>query len=187
MRLFIAVKIPDAVLSQVAELIDKGSGIKGIRWTPKDSLHITLKFLGEVEEEKTGVIASVLKEVADSKASFSLALRSGGVFPHRRHPRVFWAGTEGDIEKLKAMAGQIEDRLVPHGFPAENRAFKAHLTVGRIKHNYQDGMTAADQFCTLFSTLKSSSFDVKDIHLIRSHLQPQGACYEALTTFPFRT
>jgi len=111
---------------------------------------------------------------------YSMLLKSGGVFPDQRRPRVFWTGIFGDGGKTERLAKEVGRILVPLGFEKEARPFKGHLTLGRSR---QPTVGLARQFCTLVSTFQSPMFEVKDIHLVQSHLQSQGARYETLESF----
>jgi RNA 2',3'-cyclic 3'-phosphodiesterase len=185
MRLFSSIFLSKPVLDQVLQQESGLMEIPGLRWIPKDTLHVTLKFLGEVPEHKVSGIKMAIQNVSSRHNAFEIYCQKGGVFPSRKSPRVFWTAVDGEVDKLRALANDAETEMDGLGFPPENRRFSPHVTLARAT---ADGpfVTASDQFCTLFSTFKSSMFKVSDIHLVQSHLHPSGVRYEVLQSFPLR-
>ncbi len=211
-RLFIAVFLPENIRSHLGARLKKGRSIPRLRWVPPESLHVTLKFLGEVEAGGVPRLSPLLAAVAARHGAMILHLESGGVFPSPKNPRVCWTGIKGDSLKLVHLAKDLESSLEPEGFPKEDRDFKPHLTVaknaggkmsrlgvgsgGREEYTThlpteldpQPGhpRSPADQFCTLLSHYKSPVFEARDIHLVQSFLSPQGSRYEVRESFPLR-
>lgn len=186
MRLFLAIDLPDSIRQSLLQLISTGRNLPGIRWLPSEGLHMTLKFLGEVQPETLPQIREKLAPVVSVGTSMIFSLSSGGVFPGEKKPRVFWAGVRGEIDSLGALVKQMDTVLSELGFVAEERAFHPHVTIGRSKKGIstREGMKAAQQFCTLFSPYRSEEFVVKDIHLYQSHLHSAGVRYEIIHSFP---
>jgi 2'-5' RNA ligase len=144
-------------------------------------MHITLKFLGEISEKKKEDVARLLQQVTKNHQSFPLNFRGTGTFPHgSRNPRVLWIGIDksGPLEALQA---ETEAKLKDLGFPVENRTFRPHLTLGRVKKRFH--------LEPLLSKLKRyqdeffGEMTVQKITFFRSTLKPSGAEYTRLAEF----
>ena len=126
-RLFVAIDFPEAVNRRLAAMC---SGVRGARWLPVEQFHLTLRFIGEVDNGAFADIADGLSDVAC--APFFLTLRGVGHFPTRGPPRVLWAGVDA-VGELMRLQGQIESRLRRLGLDAEGRKFAPHVTLARLK------------------------------------------------------
>ena len=179
MRTFIAIELEEKIkelLSKIqAELKKSGEDIK---WVNPRDIHLTLKFLGEVEEQKIPKIIQLLKEAACATKPFTIELNTLGGFPTLRSPRVIWAGIEKGKGELTRLAHTIEDAIVSLKSPKENRAFSTHFTLGRIKHikDTQGFQKEVEQI--QFPLLAQ---EVTSVTLFKSTLTPKGPIYEKLT------
>ena len=128
-RTFIAIEIPEKIRHQIAELLAglKEQGGK-ITWVKPENMHLTLKFLGDTEENSIDTIAGRLAEIVSTFAQFEICIKGVGAFPNLRKPRVFWVGTTDEKDTLKSLANQINQQLSVLGFEQEKRPFSAHLT-----------------------------------------------------------
>jgi 2'-5' RNA ligase len=175
MRTFIAIEIPSEIKSALAalqtELRRAGADVS---WTKPESIHLTLKFLGEVDEGRISEIEQACIDLAAKFQPFTLSLHGAGVFPNSRQPRVLWAGLSGEIEKVVEAQRQLDERLALIGFEREQKAFRPHLTIGRVKSNRKSRelIAAADLY-----ELPALSFDVGEIVVMKSELHPAGARY----------
>jgi len=133
-RSFIAVKIPpesaEGIAAAQARLRAAGRDVK---WVEPESLHITLKFLGGVERERLAEVWRATAEALDGTAAFTMRFRGIGAFPNRSRARVIWAGIVEGAEELTEMAARVEAACETHGFERERRAFRAHVTLGRVR------------------------------------------------------
>jgi len=182
-RAFIAVDIPEDVRAAIGEaqarLIRAATGVK-VSWTNTGNLHLTLQFLGYVEETVVEKIKGALETVARRHEPFELPVRGAGVFPNENRPRVLWIGCEDDTGRLKALAGAVQSAMQPLGFEPEHREFSAHLTLGRVKVPKPDAaLTRAldsikDTACGLMR--------VDAVHLFESQLHPDGSIYTKLSS-----
>ena len=182
-RSFIAIELPEETrktLSAVQEEL-KRSGA-GVRWVRPSSIHLTLKFLGNINPAQVENIASVMVQVVQDEPPIGLLLGGLGAFPSQRKPRVIWVGLKGEVQRLGQIQARLENGLEPLGFTREKRPFRPHLTIGRIKdrrrlHSLVDAMTALElpQF---------NSFDADEIILYKSDLRPTGAIYTKLRRMP---
>jgi 2'-5' RNA ligase len=182
-RAFIAIDIPDDVRAAIEEaqarLKRAHVGVK-ISWTKIDNLHLTLQFLGYVEEAVVDPIKSALQNVAHEHPPFDLTVHGAGAFPSENRARVIWVGCDDSQGKLKALARAVQDAMQPLGFEPEHREFSAHLTLGRAKFPRPDAaLTRAIESLknTAFGTLR-----VDAIHLFESQLHPEGSIYTKLST-----
>ena len=133
-RTFIAFELPENVIACLKNLqyALKRYGIN-IRWVNPENIHLTLKFLGDIPIEKCSEIESAIKLVTKAFEPLALSVKGIGVFPSIKNARVLWTGLSGEIEILVNLQQNLEAQLVNLGLKKENRPFKAHLTLGRIK------------------------------------------------------
>ncbi|MBV9079578.1 MAG: RNA 2',3'-cyclic phosphodiesterase [Elusimicrobia bacterium] len=185
MRLFVALPFPDEVRNEMKRVARAGEQDRSIRWLPSDGFHITLKFLGETETERLPALNHALREAAAAARRLNLQISGAGVFPDDRHPKIFWAGLSGDTAELKRLAADLEARTAAIGFPTEERAFTPHATLARCHRHGHCGPKSAETFRAAFSKAAPPPFEATEMHLMRSHLGPNGADYELLEAFPF--
>lgn len=182
MRTFIAIDLEDQIKKNVSALIQKWDrGDKNIRWVRPQGMHLTLKFLGEVTEDKTDEVKSVLEKIAKDYSPFRLYLRGTGTFPPGvRHPRVIWVGIEMN-ETLEILQRRLENELHNIRIPKEKRKFHPHLTLGRIKgaKNLGGIIESIDQH----KEFGFGGMEVNKITLFKSTLKPTGAEYNGLAEF----
>jgi 2'-5' RNA ligase len=181
-RCFVAVKVPATVLSAIEQYIQALKQIEpDIHWVRANSIHITLKFLGEIKPELVRQVEEILEPLAHLYKSFSIKVKGTGCFPNKSKPRVFWLGLEQDSgNSLTEIHAWIDDNLKPLGFSVEERDFSAHLTLGRVKK--------PQNFTDLFSYLEKTPFteqvfEVDKIVLMRSELKPSGAEYSEIKSY----
>jgi 2'-5' RNA ligase len=178
-RTFIAVKLPETVLAAIGRVQERMAtcGLN-VRWVTTGNIHLTLKFLGEVDEDEVDGIAAVLTEAVHGFAPLRLAAAGVGVFPSVKRARVIWVGLAGQLPELAALQRSIENRLATIGYPHEKRSFSGHLTLGRVK-----GLIAAARLTTAmgaFVDFASETFEVDRVVLFKSDLRPTGASYTEL-------
>jgi 2'-5' RNA ligase len=129
MRVFVALDIDDAIRSRIARFLDGvREFVPDARWVRPESLHVTLKFIGEKSEDEVEKIKRTLATIAAD--TFELNFRGYGFFPGARAPRIFWVGSEGG-SKLTSLAAAVDAVLVNLDIPREEHAFNAHLTLAR--------------------------------------------------------
>ena len=183
-RLFVAVRIAPDVADRICHAqADLDPLLSGIRWIKRESLHLTLKFLGHVDDGRIDDIQTAVQAAVAPLARFNVSCRGLGAFPDIRRPRVFWAGLEGGA--LSALAEATEAALEPLGFPREQRSFKPHLTIGR----WREGARGGDALRRVVEEWRGrdfGAFAVDDAVLFQSTLRRDGAVYTALKTFPLR-
>ncbi len=176
MRTFLAIEVPKHIRKKINTLIEEEEKKElPIKWVKFENLHITLKFLGEIDEKKKGEIIPVITDVSKKYTPFRMRLEGLGCFPGARNPRVLWIGVAECSEILGKIANELEEKLSQYGFKKEKR-FHAHLTIGRVK-----------RFCKVDDILEKSidteAFSVNSVTLFKSTLRPEGPVYEELKKF----
>jgi 2'-5' RNA ligase len=192
MRLFVALDIPESIRSRITTFMD---GLRNFapdaRWVSPESLHVTLKFIGEFPEHRLEELKKALASVGGH--SFDVSFRSAGFFTPRS-PRVFWTGIEAGYE-LKALASSVEAALVPLGIAKEERDFTPHLTLARMGSGRPQG-SPRDRDTPKMYELKSrvermsppdfGTMTAGEFFLYLSKLSPHGAQYTKLERFALR-
>jgi 2'-5' RNA ligase len=160
-------------LETVQHLDDK------VRWVRPENIHLTLKFLGNVQEEILGNLRAALKETCAEHEPFDIGLARLGAFPSARRARILWAGVDAGSDRLRALVTDLESALTPLGFEREKRAFTPHLTLGRVR-------SRPANFDDLPTTIGDLRFRVRHIELMESTLSHKGATYRTIEAFPLK-
>ena len=182
MRVFVAVEIPGEVRRAIASFIGRlEKTCRGARWVRVEGMHLTLKFIGEAQEEKVEQIRRTLAEVRNV-SPVEIGFRGTGFFPNAKHPRVFWAGIEA-TPNLGELASEIERRLEALGIPSEQRPFKPHLTLARFKS--EEGLSQLHEALATEGAIEFGRTVASEFHMYQSQLKPGGAVHTQLATFPF--
>jgi 2'-5' RNA ligase len=184
MRLFVAITPTEEIQAELRRVMEELRPLaSGPRWVRGEGLHLTLKFLGEVQDERLAEIVAALKG-ARSAREIALRIRGLGTFPNPRHARVIWAGVEAGAE-LAALAADIEARMALLGFASEERAYAPHVTLARMQSRepLEKLMSAAARF----AQYDFGAMTTKEFQLFRSSLKPSGAEYRVLESFTFAT
>lgn len=174
-RLFVAIDIPEAIREEVQGM---GRSIPNARPVPADQLHLTLKFIGEVEGSKFLDIQDTLEKVSQRK--FSLCIKGTGTFPPRGTPRILWAGVE-PVKNAIALRNSIERQLAAIDIPREKKKYTPHLTLARLRNS---PIPALQQFLAGNAFLQTSSFPVETFTLYSSQLSPKGAIHTMESSYP---
>ena len=163
-----------------------------LQWVRLESIHLTLKFLGDIEESQVSEVHAALALAVASRARFALAVGGVGVFPDLRQPRVLWVGLgEGEGERagkepLIQLAGSIDEVLEVIGFPRERRPFSPHLTLARIKEGARGIGRALTASGVMTEPAQLGRLPVQAVSLMKSELRPSGAVYTRLGDAPLR-
>jgi RNA 2',3'-cyclic 3'-phosphodiesterase len=182
MRLFVALELPagvrDAMVNATANLRSEAAGV---RWSKPESMHVTLKFLGQTEASLLPPIKAALEQII-SAGPVSLRLRGVGFFPDENRPRVMWCGVEAS-PNLAELAADIEKNLQLLGFEVETRRYVPHVTLARLN-------SARDVAKLVRAAAPLTSYDFgaareSQFHLFESVLKPSGSEYKKLATFHF--
>lgn len=172
-RLFVALSLPEIVCDSLSQL---QSGLIGARWTPDESMHLTLAFIGEVDRHGLSEIVSALQSI--SASGFDLRL-SGCDFFGDRKPRTLWVGAAAN-PALTHLQTKVETALRRVGLNLDRRKFTPHVTIAYLKGVSQG---EAASFCAMHGLYNAGPFPVDGFHLYESRLGSEGAHYEILETY----
>ena len=185
-RAFIAVEISpearDALAGVMARL--REGGVSGVRWARPESIHLTLKFLGDIDPALVDRTLAGIESASHGQGPFNLGLSELGAFPSLNSPRVIWVGLKGDLEPLGELQGRIDQEVsLAGGFLRESRHFSPHLTLGRLHDNVRaEERRWAGKAATLVTLETEVWWEVGEVKLMRSTLTSAGAVYDALGT-----
>jgi 2'-5' RNA ligase len=191
MRIFIALDIDEAIRHRIARFMD---GVRGFapdaRWVRPESLHITLKFIGETAPENMDQIKEALKAV--EAQAIEMNIRGSGFFPGAKSPRVFWLGIEAG-PSLAALASTVDDRVASLGIAKQDHPFSPHLTLARGGGGWGSPRSERDGFKRSFQRLEEKlaalpvpefgTMTAREFFLYQSHLSRGGSRYEKLAGF----
>jgi 2'-5' RNA ligase len=183
MRSFIAVDLDEQTRSKLAAIQGQLKETRAaVRWVNPASIHLTLKFLGNINPTQVEPIVTAASQVVEHEPYLHLCADGLGAFPGLQNPRVVWVGIRGDVERCARIQTGLETALEALGFPREQRAFHPHLTLGRLKNN-RNRRSLIDTLGSL-KLPEFIPFDVTEIILYKSDLRPTGAIYTKLHCMP---
>ncbi len=184
-RCFIAIELTEEVkrgLKTIQAQLKSG-GQFPVKWADPYGIHLTLKFLGNVAEDRLGEITAAMEEASHGVSPFQLEVKELGVFPNPRRVQVAWVGVGGEVEKLGTLQQRLESGLEGLGFAPENRRFTPHLTLARVRD--QASADERERFGQLIADTgfeAGYSLPVEAINLMRSQLTREGAIYSRLSS-----
>jgi RNA 2',3'-cyclic 3'-phosphodiesterase len=180
-RAFIAFPLPELIATRIADIQERLKSYRlPVRWVRPENVHLTLKFLGEISVSTIDGIGEVIEDTVRECSPLILYTKGLGVFPGIKKPRILWTGISGDINPLSEIQANLEINMEKKGFSKENRPFKSHLTLGRVKGDIHPEKLF--DILRSFSDFTSGSFEAKELILYQSELQPSGALYTKLQT-----
>ena len=174
-RLFTALDLPGDVRLDIA---DTYYAMLGARWVAVDNLHITLRFIGVVNEGDVADIAHALEMV--EHAPFTVSLKGVGYFPPRKKPNLLWVGITPN-ESLQRLRARVDRAITNAGFGHEERKFHPHITVARLSD--ESPLTRIGQFLSSNSLFKSAGIAVTQFHLYTSTPTAEGTCYQKIASY----
>lgn len=181
MRTFIAIDLESEIRSALAEIkVRSGFSGRAVRWVRPASIHLTLKFLGDIDARAIPDVTTCMGEASRGVRPFTFRVEGLGCFPDTRRPRVFWAGVQEPEGKLGSLQARLDEALATIGFRKESRAFHPHLTLARFKGRVE-GASREDLTGREFFGEQEASAMI----LFQSELRPSGAVYTPLATVDF--
>jgi len=179
MRTFISIdvsgELKDKVFDAIKRLEKTGASVK---WVEKDNLHITLKFLGEVQEKDINGSVKAVSSALKGFREFEMEFEGTGTFPGGADPRVVWVGAKAGAQKAKDLALIIDAALSKIGFKKEDREFRSHLTIGRVRDRKN-----LSSLNTELEKMKNENFGktmIDKVNIMKSTLSPKGPAYEVI-------
>ena len=188
-RSFIAIELPDELKVGLAELeaqLKQGKP-PSVKWVDPSSIHLTLKFLGNIAVDRISAITRAMEEATRELSPFQLKVTGLGVFPNLKRVQVIWVGIGGEVDKLGQLQQRIESSLASLGFTAETRRFTPHLTLARLRDR-----ASPDERHRFGQLIASTKFEavytikVDALNLMRSQLTREGAIYSRLSSVGLR-
>ncbi|MDD5571062.1 MAG: RNA 2',3'-cyclic phosphodiesterase [Bacteroidales bacterium] len=184
-RLFVAIKIElsKELLDFISNLKNKSSEFAIVKWVETNNIHITLKFLGNTDEGKIPEIENAFKSISLNHKSFYLEIEKFGAFRSFSKPEILWLGIKNNLQ-ITLLAEEIDNSLNALGFDKENRKFKAHITIGRVKK-----INDRNLFCALLLEQEQNllqKIKINEFHLFESILKPDGPVYNVLRSFELK-
>jgi 2'-5' RNA ligase len=181
-RCFVAIDLSDDVrvaLDAAQGRLRAAAPRADVRWVATAGLHLTLRFLGEVAEERLAGVRQALEGVTAAVRPFDIRCAGLGVFPGPARPRVVWAGVTDGLRELGLLAAGVERALEPLGFAPERRPFRGHVTLGRVR-----SPRGVARLTRALDQTPFGAWTVTEVVFYRSHLSPKGSRYEALARLP---
>jgi 2'-5' RNA ligase len=185
-RAFVAANLDQESIARVQAVqrqLDKCLPPNLVRWTRPDQLHLTLRFLGNVAVEQVEALKAALTPASAVTGPLQLALAGLGCFPSPQRPSVIWLGLEGDVQGLARLQARIEGDIGEFGSHSEDRAFKAHLTIGRVK-GFGPQVRPIGEVIQTQTIGTLTRWTLREVTLMRSQLSPKGSTYTELSRVP---
>jgi len=183
-RTFIALELDNSLRRALADVqmqLRSARAGRYVEWVVTDNIHITLKFLGDVESGKLPALQSAIAVAGEGTPPFTLTLRGIGAFPNTRRPNIVWVGAEGQIEIAAKLAERIDDACAALGFARETRPFTPHLTIGRVKRDASpNDRKFIGEMITTATVGVLGELRVERVSVMKSELQPTGSVYTRL-------
>ncbi|MDY0099629.1 MAG: RNA 2',3'-cyclic phosphodiesterase [Bacteroidales bacterium] len=181
-RLFIAVNIaPEPALREIFSRFKTMLAHEKIKWADTSNIHLTLAFLGDTKEGRINSLSLMLQEKCSGFGSFEFVIKGSGIFKDFRDPRVIWLGT-GQTDQLDILAGNIKRGLDENGFPTDEREFRPHLTLGRIRSLKDTG--GLRSLLEQYRDTDIQKVNVGEVILFESILMQTGPLHRVLERFP---
>ncbi len=184
-RIFIAVDISDEARRRAFEYSEalrrKFPNLR-VSWEKAEKLHLTLRFLGDTNENQLAELVEIASKTAAQISNFKLSVGETGVFPTPRNARILWLGVKDEERSLEQISGILESECEKIGFPKEKRNFKAHLTIGRLREPRKSREMALEHLQNKFEPVE---FEVSELVIYESKLQPKGSIYSAVSKSKF--
>lgn len=182
-RSFIAIELPDELklaLTRLQEQLKSGNSTS-VKWVDPYSIHLTLKFLGNISTDMVGKITIALEEAVRGISPFHLEVKGMGAFPSLKRVQVVWVGITGEVDRLSQLQQRIESGLATLGFVPESRPFTPHLTLARLRDRAtSDERQNLGQLIASTGLETAHSLDVDSVHLMRSQLTREGPIYSRI-------
>lgn len=183
-RTFLAIDLPDQIKAALGKVQKQlKPRVEGVRWTRPEGIHLTLKFFGYVVGDDCAGISNAVKAATKGVKPFNLEIGTIGAFPGPTRPRVIWIGIGGQTQELIDLQQNLDLLFEQIGFPPEDRAFKPHLTLGRVK--VPGSAVGFAKVLEEGGNYKAGGFRCHGLTLFRSDLRPDGAVYSKIEEFPF--
>ncbi len=189
MRVFIALRLPKQLQESLSDLQNRMQiPSRAVKWVEKDNIHLTLRFLGEIEQDQLQPIKNILDNIARKYTGFNITMDNLGVFPGIKEPRILWVGIANGHNEIKSIVEDLNANLAELGFNSENNPFLPHITIARLRQEkINSSLTQELELLQKQLTLNKAEFYIDRIVLLQSTLTRQGPIYEDLNEINLRT
>jgi len=188
MRTFIAIELPSEIKDSLSRLQEELKASNAdVKWVEPNNIHLTLKFLGEIDDKKIEKITKIIDDTAREKNKFQMHISSLGTFPKIDFPRVIWVGVDTGDKETKGIADELEEKIAKIGIPKEDRPFSSHITIGRTRSSLNREKLVQDLKNKAELGGEKLEFYVTKITLFKSTLTPHGPIYEVLKETNLKT
>lgn len=182
-RTFIAVLLTDELKSRISTVQDQFKDLAPeVKWVARENLHVTLKFLGDVDSGRIEAVCSAMASAVEGVEAFSMGVSGVGAFPNPRRPRTVWVGLDSGAESLAEVAQRVDSALAGLGFPKEDRKFTGHVTIGRVKDERRIG--SLPEALLAAKSTEFGAVDVAGITVMKSDLRREGPVYTVIKEIP---
>ncbi|MCW5873344.1 MAG: RNA 2',3'-cyclic phosphodiesterase [Anaerolineales bacterium] len=189
MRAFIAFELPESLRAELTALsasLQRALAGVPLRWVPPRNMHLTLKFLGELERSQAAAFGAALERIASQHTALDVRLSELGVFPNIQRPRVLWVGLQAPAA-LDQIASQVEQAAQAQGFAPEPRPFTPHLTLARTRREAAPSQLAGVQAALAAQAVPALRAGLSELVLFESQLKAGSAVYNPLVRISLRT
>jgi len=184
MRVFLALDLSEEQACGLGSLQKKlKKDFNGVKWVDASNMHVTLKFLGEIEEHQLDSLFTRVEKAVEKFDPFHMSLKGLGVFPNPNRPRIIWSGVNEGSDYIKLIWEEVEWQLQEEGFSLSQKTYTPHVTLGRIRR--VSSKVPAKKWVNQYREFTLPATEIKYVTFYQSTLQPQGACYKALSMINF--
>ena len=184
-RIFVAFEISEELRSAGREIIRQLSEVADdVRWVKPENMHVTLKFLGEVEDRELHDVCRAVSGAVAGLSGFSLPCRSVGAFPNVKRPATLWMGLDDPHNELRHLHGRIEESTAAIGFAQEHRPYRGHITLGRIRSRREN--EPLSRMLTGLADRELADLSVNELVVFSSELERGGPVYTAISRIPLK-
>ena len=179
--MFCAFELPETLrarINQHSQRVREAVPEAAASWSRPDNIHLTVKFFGNVDHERVSVIPAAAARAVKEFSPIRIEVGKTGVFPRPSRPQVLWIGIDDPSHALADLHKQLENQFAREGFPKEDRAFKPHLTIARIRKPHNSDRLAEVHLATEFSSV---AIELSELVLFRSELSSKGSKYTAIS------
>ncbi len=183
-RTFLAIELDDAHHRALADLqaqLQRDHAARGVRWVAPENIHLTLKFLGDVDAAQMAALQRAAADACAGTAPFTLRIAGAGAFADTRRPNIVWVGISGEVERAARLAQKIDDVCTALGFAREARPFSPHLTLGRVKRDAPPfDRRSIGEMIVNAQVGALGELRVERVSVMKSELRPGGSVYTRL-------
>jgi 2'-5' RNA ligase len=174
-RTFICLELPPAERERLGAVVERARRHRArISWVPSANVHLTLAFLGDVDEERVPAVVAAVERAAAGREPLELRLAEVGAFPSTGRPRILWVGVAGDTAELEALQAAVSRELDRASLPRDAKPFRPHLTLGRVKDDRDPALAATtDELAS--ARFAGEPFLAAEVVVMSSQLDPRGA------------